>query len=147
MSTTHSLGLALGSGKTGLTLRAKLVDTAGQQVGSEIASGFVEIGAGFYLWTYGGFESGFRGGVKFYAAGAESTVLDFRALNPQEIEAATERNIDSTGGSLSLAKAVEAVVARSVGNADYNTDSGVVTFLGRDGATPVASVKSLATPS
>ncbi|MGA2265402.1 MAG: hypothetical protein ABSH10_03115 [Phycisphaerae bacterium] len=148
MSTTLSIGLSLGSSKTLLSLRAKLLDTAGQQVGDEIASGFVEIGGGFYLWTYGGFESSFRGGVKFYAAGAEGAALAFCALNPQEIapaavspDAIAAINVDSTGGTLSLAKAVEALVARSVGNADYNAAGGVVTFRGRNGTTPVATLK------
>jgi hypothetical protein len=50
-------------------------------------------------------------------------------------------NVDSTGGQLTLAKALEVIAARCVGNLAYDGDSGEVTFYGRDGQTPVASVK------
>jgi hypothetical protein len=147
MSYTLSIGVSLGSSKAGLTLRAKLLDTNGN-AGSEISSGFVEIGSGNYLWTYDGFPDGFRGGVKFYASGAEGTVLAFCALNPQEVEAAAidpddiaAINVDSTGGTLSLAKALETIVARCVGNLSYEAETGVATFFGRDGQTTLATVK------
>jgi hypothetical protein len=50
-------------------------------------------------------------------------------------------NVDSTGGTLTLKKAIEALVARGVGNLAYDNDTGVVTLYGRDGETPVATVK------
>lgn len=50
-------------------------------------------------------------------------------------------NVDTTGGTLSLAKALEVIVARCVGNIAYDSQSGVVTFYGRDGQTTVATVK------
>jgi len=56
-------------------------------------------------------------------------------------EAVQELNVDSTGGQLSMAKALEVTVARCVGDLAYNASSGVVTFYGRDGATTVATVK------
>lgn len=69
MSYTLSIGLCWAS-QTGLSLRAKLVQTNGS-LGGEISSGFVEIGSGFYLWTYADFPADFRGGVKFYPNGQE----------------------------------------------------------------------------
>jgi hypothetical protein len=50
-------------------------------------------------------------------------------------------NVDSTGGSLTLAKAMEVIVARCVGDLAYNSQTEVVTFYGRDGQSPVATVK------
>jgi hypothetical protein len=147
MSYTLTIGVVLGPSKTGLTLRAKLLDTQGN-AGNEIATGFVEIGSGNYLWTYDGFSDGFRGGVKFYPSGQEATVLAFCPLNPQEVEAPSidpdalaAVNVDSTGGELTLAKALEAIVARCVGNLSYNTETGVATFFGRDGQTTITTVK------
>lgn len=49
-------------------------------------------------------------------------------------------NVDSTGGELTLAKALEVIAARCVGNLAYDADTGEVTFYGRDGQTPVAAV-------
>ncbi|MCJ7545019.1 MAG: hypothetical protein MUP47_10760 [Phycisphaerae bacterium] len=59
-------------------------------------------------------------------------------MNAQEV---ANINVDSTGGTLTLAKALEAIVARCVGDLAYDSQSGVVTFYGRDGQTPVATVK------
>ncbi len=56
-------------------------------------------------------------------------------------EGVADINVDSTGGQLSLAKALEAVAARCVGNLTYDAATSVATFYGRDGATPVATVK------
>jgi hypothetical protein len=86
MAYTLSVSIALGSSRTGLTLRAQLIDTAGDDSGSEISSGFIEIGNGFYLWTYSGFPEDFRGGCKVYSAADSSTILTFFAINPEEAE-------------------------------------------------------------
>ncbi len=79
---TLSFSLALGSAQTGLTLNAQLVDTAGADVGSALTSSFVEIGDGFYLWTYDSFPDGHRGGVEFYEQGVPGTILGFISINP-----------------------------------------------------------------
>lgn len=47
------------------------------------------------------------------------------------------RNVDSTGGSLTLAKAIEVIVAITGGVSSYNTTTGVWTVRGRDGKTTV----------
>ena len=87
MTYTLDFSLALGTGKAGLTdLRAQLVDTMGAAVGSAIATGFVEIGSGCYLWHATALPDGHRGGVKFYSNATPATVLAFGAINPEEAE-------------------------------------------------------------
>jgi len=78
--------ISLGSAKVGLTLAAQLVDKTGANVGTEITTGFVEIGGGNYLWYYDGFPDNHRGGVKFYEVGAPGAILAFAAINPEEAE-------------------------------------------------------------
>jgi len=108
MSYTLSVSLALGSSQTGLTLKAQLIDTAGADVGGEVATGFVELGSGNYLWTYAGFPDAFRGGVKFYTGVAPGTLKAFAGINPEEAEYVNSRlpaalvsgRIDSSVGAM-----------------------------------------------
>mgnify|MGYP003973156793 CR=1 FL=1 len=86
MAYTQNMNLALGSSKTGLTLVAQLVTSAGADTGSTITTGFSEIGGGNYLWNYDSFSDDFRGGVKFYESGVPGTILAFTGVNPQESE-------------------------------------------------------------
>jgi len=86
MAYTLDFSLALGGGQTGLTLAAQLVDTAGSDVGSEVTTGFTEIGEGFYLWNYAAIPDDHRGGVKFYQGGVPGTILAFASVNPEEGE-------------------------------------------------------------
>ena len=87
MTYTLDFALSLGSGKAGLAdLRAQLVDTGGASVGAAVSTGFVEIGAGNYLWHYAAIPDSHRGGVKFYSNATPATVLAFGALNPEEAE-------------------------------------------------------------
>jgi hypothetical protein len=79
----YTLCTALQTDAAGQTLTAQLVDTAGANVGGAISSGFVDLGAGFYSWTYASFPDGFRGVVKVTASGTLKTVV---AVNPQEGE-------------------------------------------------------------
>jgi hypothetical protein len=51
MSTELTISIGLGSGQTGLTLTGQFIDEAGADVGSLVTTGFVEIGAGNYIWT------------------------------------------------------------------------------------------------
>jgi len=86
MAYTLNIDLALGSSKTGLTLLAQLVTSAGVDYGIPISTGFTEIGAGAYLWTYSLFPNDFRGGAKFYESGVPGTTLAFISINPEEVE-------------------------------------------------------------
>ena len=86
MPYTQNINLALGTSKTGLTLVAQLTTSAGVNTGDPITTGFSEIGAGNYLWTYTLFADAFRGGVKFYESGVPATTLAFVSINPQETE-------------------------------------------------------------
>lgn len=86
MTYTLSFSLALGGSKAGLTMAAQLVNTSGGNVGSEVTSGFTEIGEGYYLWNYASIPDNHRGGVKLYENGIPGTILAFAALNPEEAE-------------------------------------------------------------
>ena len=83
---TQNVNIGLGTSMIGLTLVAQLVTSAGVDTGNPITTGFSEIGAGNYLWTYSRFSDEFRGGVKFYESGASTTILAFTRINPQESE-------------------------------------------------------------
>ena len=85
MAFTYSIAISLGSKATGYTLGAQLVDSNGNDYGSQITSGFSEIGTGNYIWTYTGFPTGFRGGIKFYQTSTPSFILAFLSMNPEEI--------------------------------------------------------------
>jgi ubiquinone biosynthesis protein UbiJ len=84
MAYTLTIPIALGTSKTGLTLKAQLVDTAGEDVGSAVTTGFVEVGGGQYLWT-GSIPDGHRGGVKFLD-NVTSEFYAATAINPEEAE-------------------------------------------------------------
>jgi hypothetical protein len=82
-----SFSIGLGINKAAIAdLNAQLVDTAGSNVGAAIATGFVNIGSGFYLWYTAAIPAAHRGGVKFYSAAAPTVVLAFCAVNPEEAE-------------------------------------------------------------
>jgi len=49
-------------------------------------------------------------------------------------------NVDTTGHPLTLAKAMEAMLAVLAGNATFDTATGMERFLGRDGTTPVVTL-------
>ena len=59
---------------------------------------------------------------------------------PLQVFDAGELDIDSTGSGLTLAKALEVLVAARLGIASYDAESGVWTLKGRDGETTVATV-------
>jgi hypothetical protein len=84
MSYAITIGLALGTSQTGLSLEAQPVNTAGANVGSAITTGFVEYGAGQYAWS-GSLPDGHTGGVKFQLAGG-GAFKAFAPINPQEVE-------------------------------------------------------------
>jgi len=86
MAYTLDYAISLGSNQTGLTLAARLVDTDGANTGSEITTGFTEIGDGNYHWHYASFPDDHRGGVKFYEDEVPGVILAFASINPEEAE-------------------------------------------------------------
>ena len=92
-----AFSLSLGPGQTGLTLAAQLLDESGSDVGSEVATGFTEIGLGFYLWNYASIPDGHRGAVKFYEDGSPASPLLVVSINPEEAER-LDADISSVGG-------------------------------------------------
>lgn len=132
MAYTLDISLALGSSQTGLTLSAQLVDTAGVNVGAAVTTGFVEVGAGNYLWHYTAFPDGHRGGVAFSAA---ETLKAFVAINPQEAENTDVKTSSRNSVTPQTAGQIEAavwdaaraahVVAGSMGEAERHLDADI----------------------
>ena len=100
MAYSQNIGIVLGTSKTGLTLKAQLVDTSGANVGSSVTSGFTEIGLGNYSWYYTSFPDSFRGGIKIML-NSDSSLLAFVAINPEDAEnldvKTSKTKLDSTG--------------------------------------------------
>src|SRR5690348_16306341 len=113
MSYQVTIGLSLGTSKTGLTLEAQPVSTAGASVGSALTTGFVEYGGGQYSWT-GSLPDGHTGGVKFQLSGG-GAFQAFAAVNPQEVEnpdvKTSTRSIYAGGAVASVTGSVGSVTA------------------------------------
>jgi hypothetical protein len=95
MAKTISITIALGSSYTGLSLAAQIVDVAGNLI-ETVLEGFVEIGEGFYLWTYTKFADNFFGGVKFFEKDKMNILLSFTDVNTQQsdiLEVLTKKTV------------------------------------------------------
>ena len=66
-------------------LRAQIFSKVSVSVGAAISAGFIEPGAGMYIW-FGDAPDGHEGGVKVYSAAAPSDILAVRDINPREVE-------------------------------------------------------------
>ena len=102
--------ITLGSSKTGLSLKATLLDTAGSAVvgQTDLSTGFVELLAGTYQWHYAAFPDGHRGAVVFHTGAFAGTPVKLAAssVNPEEAENTdTKTSTRSTyaGGAVTLA--------------------------------------------
>ena len=82
---TATIGIHLGSTRTGLVLSAQLKDTAGANVGTAVTAGFVELGGGDYQWTYASFPDGFRGSAVFTAGAVHQATA---SINPEDFATA-----------------------------------------------------------
>lgn len=101
-----SFGIGLGPAYTGISdFRAQLLNTAGATVGGAIATGFVEIGSGWYTWVNTNMPDGHRGSVKFYQNASPATVLALAAINPEELEN-TDAKTSTRGTDAGTATAV-----------------------------------------
>ena len=102
-----------------------------------------------YQGTFPALAAGFYWLDVYVRAGATAAQTDYRvcsclmywngsALTPASaIDGAG--TIDSTGGSLTLAKAVEALLAWSMGKCVYDAATGVATYYGIDGTTIIVT--------
>ena len=70
---------------TSLSLAAQLVEYDGDNIGSEITSGFIELGNGWYGWRCTTVPDDFAGHVKFYPQG-DSTDITVGHLDPACVE-------------------------------------------------------------
>lgn len=75
MAQSLIIPISLGTSRTGLTLRAQLVDVAGANVGSPITTGFTEQDKGNYRWYYAGYADDFIGGVDFFDDGTDEFLV------------------------------------------------------------------------
>lgn len=114
MSYHTSAAITLGSSKTSLTLKAQLVNSSGEDYGSEITTGFSEIGGGNYLWC-GYIPDGFIGGIKFLDS--SDNLMAFTSISPTETENVLNRlsldNIEIDG--VNLRQAISLMAAALVG--------------------------------
>lgn len=69
----------LGAANTDLSLQAQLIDSSGENYGSAVTEGFVEIGGGSYLWN-GTLPDNFSGGIIFQQT--DTTFMSFTSINP-----------------------------------------------------------------
>jgi hypothetical protein len=86
MAQELNINIALGSSKSGLTLKAQLVNASGANVGGEVTGGFSDIGQGNYLWHYAAYPDDFTGGVKFIND-ADEALMAFVGLNASDFGA------------------------------------------------------------
>lgn len=140
---------------TGLTLNAKLYDTAGTQTGSTITSGFVEIGDGVYSYNFTTIPDNHRGSFVIYDSSVTSRKVVF-SVNPEEAE-----NIDvktSTRSTVTTAQVNSEVdtalsdydsptnaefTARTLATADYATSANQTTILNRIGSFTGSGVNTI----
>lgn len=118
------LTIDLGSGETGLTLSAQLINSSGGNTGSVITTGFTEIGIGWYQW-YNEFDDEFYGGVKIFSG---ATFKKLYSINPEATTEAFQDSIKNTIiGSATLKEAL--MLSSSVLAGDTSgSGTGTITF-------------------
>lgn len=121
----YTLTTGLLADAEGLTLSAQLINTSGANVGSAITTGFVELGDGFYLWTYDDFPDAFRGVVTFTATGEIRAIKVFNPQGAEYLDSKVSSRAPSGGGGgrvtvfTPVAEDLEVTLVRGD---DYNAD-------------------------
>jgi hypothetical protein len=112
MAYTLTVSLALGAGKTGLTLTPALKNPDGTAALGLTTTNLIEVaaGSGAYAWT-GTLPNGFRGYLQFSNGG---TFLSHVAINPQEVENADVKTSSISGGSGASAADVWSYASRTL---------------------------------
>jgi len=87
------------------------VKAASPQNRVAVTTGFVELGAGNYLWSYSSFPDGFRGAVKFYTGTLPTGIKAATAINPEEADTAP-----------SATKIADVVLRRQMTNVEGSSD-------------------------
>jgi hypothetical protein len=108
---TLDIPVILTASQTGLTLKAQLVNSSGVNVGSEITTGFTEIGGGIYLAHLTAIPDSHRGGVTFYVGSLPSGLKAFAAINPEEAENSDVKtsSVDGGGGGSDALQRTQAI--------------------------------------
>ncbi|CAN0480258.1 unnamed protein product, partial [Phaeothamnion confervicola] len=76
--------IGLGSNRTGLTLKGQLYDSAGATVGSEITTGFTELGGGDYEIDHSNCPDGFIGRILVYTGTLPSGYRASTTISPAD---------------------------------------------------------------
>jgi hypothetical protein len=97
---------------------------------------FPAVAAGFY-WLDVYVQAGANPAQTDWRLASILYYWDGAALSPSDSVAGFAGNVDSTGGSLTMAKAVEALVAWATGKCVYNAATGVASYYGQDGDTVI----------
>lgn len=124
MAYTLNFVANFGPANTGLTLNAKLYDTAGVQTGATITTGFHELDDGVYQYVHTAIPDNHRGTFVMYDT-VDTTLAVGIAVNPEEAERTDDileylQSLNLTGGSTSSP-------ATTTG-----TDAGVYTLMPAD---------------
>lgn len=112
---------------SGLTLNAKLFDSAGAQTGATITSGFADIGDGAYQYL-ATIPDGHVGTLKIYDSAQPSRCIPL-AVNPQEIENANVRISDLNNLSQSQAQTAASAALTAYGAATATNVSSAQTAI------------------
>ena len=100
MGLKQIVDIILGTKKAGLTLGAQILDADGNPIASNLTTGFVEIGQGFYTWEYDDFTKDYQS-VRFYDISAPTITLAMTPLSPEDF-GSDERFTATTGNSQGL---------------------------------------------
>ena len=127
MAYSISAAITLGTGDTGLTLEAQIIDEAGVNVGSAITTGFFEVGLGMYLWD-GSIADAQRGAIVFQDSPG-GTKRAIESLNPDQKETARvvwQRVLSTVGGSSLTAEKIMRLLDATQGGKISGVGTGTV---------------------
>lgn len=96
MAYTMTIGLLADA--EGLTFSAQLINSAGSNVGSAVTTGFIDLGDGYYSWTYTGFPDAFRGVVTFTADAEIKAILPVNPQGAEYLDSKVSSRAPSGGG-------------------------------------------------
>lgn len=100
MTYTRTIKIHLMPSQSGITdLRAVIYNTIGIAVAGPLASGYVEIGQGDYIWTHD-FPDDLNGVVKFYSATNPGVPLYCEVINPPLPDSTLEWFVDEIAASI-----------------------------------------------
>lgn|GEM_PF-4386135 len=120
-----TIPIVLRSSQTGLTLTGKLFDADGVQSGSDLTTGFVEVGSGLYEWR-GDVADDFSGSLRVFSGATPLAATGIDALPAQVDLSPVTDALTAVAADLSL---VLGLVGRNVRVSEVQTnDQGQVVY-------------------